>query len=86
VITALQRRPPAGCASNADDLLTQHASIASVANGACAAVGPHSVRLRRRRRMIPESSRFCGKYVRVRASTVVGDLVLCALFPLALFR
>ena len=83
---AFNHIPPAGCPANLDTLRTHQAGNGSHAIPAPAAVGPHSVRLRRRRRMIPESSRFCGKYVRVRASTVVGDLVLCALFPLALFR
>jgi hypothetical protein len=86
VIAVFQRRPPAGCASNADDLLTQRAGIASLAIAACAAVGPRSIRLRRRRRTIPESSRFCGLNFRVRVSTVVGALALCAHLPLALFR
>ena len=83
---AFNHIPPAGCPANLDTLRTHQAGNDSRPIPAPAAVGPHSVRLRRRRRMIAESSRFCGKYVRVRPSTVVCALVLCAVFPLALFR
>ena len=86
MIAALQRRPHAGCASNADGLLTQHARTASLAITACAAVDQHPVRLRRRRRIIPEFSNFCGPHRRVRASTVVGALALCAVFPVGVLR
>ena len=83
---AFNHMPPAGCPANLDTLPTHHAGNDSRAIPACAAVGPHSVRLRQRRRMIPELSHFCRKHVPVRASTVLGALVMCAGFPLALFR
>jgi len=85
VSAAFNHIPPVGCPANLDTLPTHHASKGSHAIPAPAAVGPHSVRLRRCRRMVPQSSRFCAVYVRVRACVVV-DLALFALFPLVLFR
>jgi hypothetical protein len=83
---AFNRIHPAGCPANQDTLPTHQAGNDGRAIPAPAAVRPHSVRLRRRRRTIPESSRGCGLRLRVWASTVVGAFALRALVPLALLQ
>ena len=51
---AFNHIPPAGCPANLDTLRTHQAGNDSRAIPAPATVGSHHVRLRRRRRMIPE--------------------------------